>query len=72
MGVNSYDLDEYGYALCSCCRKKYAYKDLADKCELCDKWFCKSCAKPVPRGHGAGKICKRCYDRIIIEDRKHR
>ena len=49
-GVNSRDLNEYGYALCSCCRKKFSLGDLQDKCEFCNRWFCKSCAKPTPAG----------------------
>lgn len=71
-GVNSRDLNEYGYALCSCCRKKFSLGDLQDKCEFCNRWFCKSCAKPTPAGHGFGKICKRCYVKIKEEDRKKR
>lgn len=69
MGINSKDLDEHGYALCGCCRKKFSLKELEDKCEFCGKWFCKSCAKPVPNGHGFGKICKRCYVKIKNADR---
>lgn len=70
MGVNSRELDESGYALCGCCRKKFFLRDLEDQCEFCGKWFCKSCSKPVPAGHGYGKICKRCYTKIKNEDRK--
>lgn len=64
MGINANDLDEYGYALCTCCRKKFFISDLEDKCNFCDKWFCKSCAKPTPPPHGHGKICKRCYTNL--------
>lgn len=70
MGVNSRELNEFGYALCCCCRKKYFLRDLEDQCPFCGKWFCKNCAKPVPPGHGFGKVCKRCYTRTINEDRR--
>lgn len=64
MGVNSKELDQRGYALCGVCRKKYPLSELEDKCEFCGKWFCKKCAKPVPPGHGYGKICRNCYNKI--------
>lgn len=70
MGVNSKDLDEHGYALCCVCRKKFSLSDLEDKCEFCGRWFCRSCAKPTPPGHGYGKICKKCYIRIKKEDKR--
>lgn len=56
MSTNSSELNESGYALCICCRKKIFISDLEDQCEFCGKWFCKNCAKPVPAGHGFGKI----------------
>lgn len=56
MSTNSSELNESGYALCICCRKKFFISDLEDQCEFCGKWFCKNCAKPVPAGHGFGKI----------------
>ena len=68
MGVNAKELDERGYALCSCCRKKYFLNELEEQCEFCGKWYCKKCAKPVPLGHGFGKICKRCYTEIKNKD----
>ena len=52
MGTNSYDLNESGYALCSSCRKKFFIRDLVDKCGICDRWFCKDCARPTPPSHG--------------------
>lgn len=64
MGINSNDLDEYGHAKCTVCRKNFTLADLEDKCEFCNKWFCKKCSKPTPPGHGYGKICKNCYVRI--------
>lgn len=64
MGVNSYELDEYGYALCCSCRRKYRIGDLEEQCGICNRWFCKFCAKPTPQGHGSGKICKNCYNKI--------
>lgn len=70
MGVNSRGLDEHGYALCGVCRKKYFVSDLVEPCEFCGRWFCRNCAKPVPPGHGHGKICKNCYIRIKKEDRE--
>lgn len=64
MGTNSYDLNESGYALCSSCRKKFFIRDLVDKCGICDRWFCKDCARPTPPSHGCGEICKNCYTKI--------
>ena len=61
MGVNSKDLNENGYALCACCRKKYFISELEDKCAFCNKWYCKSCSRPTPEGHGSGNVCKICY-----------
>lgn len=69
MGVNSNELNEYGYALCCVCRKKFFLRDLEDQCGICGKWFCHNCAKPVPKGHGYGTICKKCYTKIKNEDR---
>ena len=42
------------------------------KCEFCGKWFCKSCSKPVPSGQGFGKCCKKCYTKIVNDDKRRR
>lgn len=72
MGTNSRELDEHGYALCGCCRKKCSVSDLVEPCEFCGKWFCRNCAREVPAGHGHGKICVRCYEKIKRMDRMNR
>ena len=72
MGVNSRQLNEYGYALCGVCRKKFFIGDVQEICEFCGRWYCKKCARPTPPPHGHGKICKKCYDKTIREDRMRR
>lgn len=64
MGVNSRDLDEYGYALCCVCKKKFFIGELEDKCEFCGKWFCHDCARETPAPYGSGKICRNCYNKL--------
>lgn len=58
--VNSYELDERGYGMCRCCRKKLSIGDL-NSCLYCDRWVCKSCAIKSKRIDDAYvcKVCKR-------------
>ena len=69
MGTNTRELDEFGYALCGVCHKKFFLSDLEEQCEICGRWFCHNCARPTPSGHGFGKVCKNCYIKIKNEDR---
>lgn len=58
--ANSYNLDEKGYGMCRCCRRKFSISDL-QSCLYCDRWVCKSCAtksKRIADAHVC-KVCKR-------------
>ena len=63
-------VNEYGQAICCSCHKSYEYRDLADQCGICGRWFCKNCAVNAPASHGGGVICKNCADRIQRKKRK--
>lgn len=67
MGLSSKQLDEHGYALCCVCRRKFFLRELEEQCEFCGNWFCKDCAMPTPKGHGFGKVCKKCYNKVKNE-----
>lgn len=70
MGTNSRNLNEHGYALCGVCRKKFFVDELEGPCEFCGRWFCRNCAREVPAGHGHGKICVRCHDKLRKSDKR--
>ena len=59
VGVNSYDVNEGGQALCCVCRKKKSFSELADKCTDCGRWVCKECSS-YQRQLPFGYICKNC------------
>ena len=53
--ANSYELDERGYGMCRCCRKKLSIGDL-NSCLYCDRWVCKSCAIKSKRWYYVKKM----------------
>lgn len=60
MGLNTYQLNDRGQALCCVCRKKKEFDEL-ETCSVCGKWVCKNCSsyqKQFPFGY----ICKRCQN----------
>jgi len=60
MGINSKTLSKDGYALCTSCRKKKSFEELADQCEFCGRWVCKDCATYRRQGNPFGYMCKAC------------
>lgn len=55
MSLNSRQLNEDGYAICTVCRKKFFVKDLK-LCSYCDCFVCKTCATKKD----ASIVCKKC------------
>lgn len=56
--ANSYELDERGYGMCRCCRKKFSISQLKS-CLYCERWVCERCAIKSKRISGA-HVCKVC------------
>ncbi|MBS5317665.1 MAG: hypothetical protein KHY44_14910 [Clostridiales bacterium] len=56
--ANSHVLDEKGYGMCRCCRRKFFISDLK-LCVYCDRWVCKNCATKE-KGFEDAYTCKVC------------
>lgn len=55
--ANSYNLDEKGYGMCRCCRRKFFISDLK-LCVYCDRWVCKNCVT-IEQEVEVCKVCRR-------------
>lgn len=56
--ANSHQLDEKGYGICRCCRRKFFCADLKS-CLYCERFVCKRCASKSKRIDGA-YVCRSC------------
>ena len=62
MGLNTYELNENGQALCCVCRRKKDFSEL-ETCGVCERWVCRDCAS-YRRQFPYGYISKTCQKKV--------